>query len=359
MAEVDKVAVLEQAIHRFYERYSAQRIALATFLVGVLCLVVSLAVYWFWGSGLFAALGGLFFGFLGINVAFLVIVPPASSLNKSRNLICKAIREPSLIKSYDMHKVQLADSKGQVHALAARDLKPWTSLVVPYLIECQAHGKRLSRGKPQRNLTSSERKYIEQRRKEVLAMEKKIEDERKSLDDDRRELETRSIDLKQAEELVIERLTGVEQAEAEIEQLRIVAAERADVDAAAYDAKAAAAKAAELQAKEIELAELKQHLAEDRRNFESQKAEMNKLEKAVTRSPFGKAHDVPAAQSVEAREAALEARMKALEDEAQALEARASYLTNSENSLIERLDALSEREAHIEQSEVEAGLRKD
>jgi hypothetical protein len=38
---------------------------------------------------------------------------------------------------------------------------------------------------------------------------------------------------------------------------------------------------------------------------------------------------------------------------------RTDYVTNSENSLIERLDALSQRESSVEQSEVNAGLRKD
>ncbi|WPJ94438.1 hypothetical protein SH580_13445 [Coraliomargarita algicola] len=359
MAGLDKVAELEKAIDRFYERYSAQRIAVATLMVGVLCLAVSLAVYWGFGSGIYAALSGLLFGVIGINIAFLSIVPPANALTQSKRLICKAIREPSCIRSYDMHKVQLVDPKGKVHTLGARELKVWTSLVVPYLIESQARGVQPSRKKPQRKLTASERKYIEQRRKEVLAMEKKIEDERKNLENDRRELEIRSMDLKQAEELVIERLTGVEQAEAELEQLKIVAAERADVAATAYDAKAAAAQADELRAKELELTELKQQLAEDRRNFESQKAEMSKLQAAATRSPFGKIKEPTGAQSLEAREAALEARVRKLEEEAQALESRASYLTDSENSLIERLDALVEREAHIEQSEVDAGIRKD
>lgn len=359
MAKLDKITLLEQSIERFYERYSAKRIAVATLLVGVLSLVMALVVYWGFESGILAALGGLFFGFIGINIAFLCIVPPAKALTDSKRLISQAIREPARIKSYDMQKVLLLDSKGKEHALKARDLAVWTSLVVPYLIESQARGGQPLRKKPQRKLTASERKYIEQRRKEVLEMEEKIEKERKSLEHDRRELEMRSVDLKQAEELVIERLTGVEQAEAELEQLKIVAAERANESASAYDAKVAAAKAEELRVKESELSGLKRQLAEDRRNFESQKAEMTKLQAAATRSPFGTAHEPVGAQSVEAREAALEARMKKLEEEAQALESRANYLTDSENSLIERLDALTEREANIEQSEVDAGLRKD
>lgn len=356
-----KLEALENSVARFYERYSAKRVALATFLVGFFSLLAALGVYSWLNSGLFAALAGLLFGFIGINTAFLAIVPPAKSLAKSKHLICGALKEPARIKSYSMEKVQLADGEGKLHTLSSREQGLWKSLVVPYLIECQASGNEPDRRQSKRTLTASERRYIEERRKEVLEMEKKIEDERKSLDKDRSELEARSADLKQAEELVIARLSGVEQAEAEIEQLRIVAAERADEDAAAYDAKAAEAKAAELQAKESELAELKERLAKDRQNLESQKAEMQRLKESATRTPFKAVKNAgsTSGQSLEDREAALEARSKQLEEEAEALEKRSTFVTDSENSLIERLDALSHREANVEQSEVDAGLRKD
>lgn len=274
MAEKNKVDELEETITRFYERYSAQRVALATFLVGFFSLLASLAVYGWLQSGLFAALAGLFVGFIGINSAFLLIVPPDKSLANAKNLICGALREPSRIKSYDMQKVQLADANGKVQTLAARELSLWKSLVVPYLIECQASGQEPLRGKSQRTLTASERKYIEERRKELLEIEKKIEEERKSL--------------------------------------------------------------------------------------ESQRAEMKRLKANVTQPPFpGSERLEDPDQNLKSREAALDARYNELESEAQALEKRASFVTDSENSLIERLDALTQREASIEQSEVNAGLRKD
>ena len=362
MARNTKLEKLEDAVIRYYDRYSAKRVALATFLVGFVSLLVSLAVYGWLQSGLYAALGCLFVGFIGINVAFLTIVPPAQSLAKGKHLICAALREPPRIKSYSMHKVELADANGKLHQLAPRDLKVWNQLVVPYLIECQASGDLSSGRKSTRHLTASERRYIEERRKEVLDLEKKIQDERKDLEKDRAELEARSADLKEAEEMVIARLSGIEQAEAELEQLRIVAAERADQDASAHDARAAEAKAAELRAKEAELTGLKERLAEDRCRLETQKAEMQRLRENVTRSPFpfaGSKGPQESGLSLEAREAALEARYRQLEDEARALEARSNYVADSENSLIERLDALSQREASIEQSEIDAGLRKD
>ena len=361
MSRKHKEKKLETSIKRYYERFLVKRIALSILVVGLICLAASLTIYWFFQSGIYAALTALLVGFVGINIAFLTIVPPAKELNQSRDLICAAIKDPKRIKAYDLKQVELFDAKGRSHKLEARELSVWNSLVLPFLIETQAKGtgEPNPAEKPQRKLTASERKYIEERRKEVLAMEKKIKDDRKDLDKDREELELRSAEVNKAEEMVIERLTGVEQAEAELEQLKIVAAERADMDDSTYDAKAAEAKAAELQAKEAELARLKEHLAEDRQNFESQKAELERLENKVTRPPFPVASASQDDQSIEAREAALEARMKQLEEAAAELEEREHYLADSENSLIDRLDALSEREAHIEQNEINAGLRKD
>lgn len=358
MTKKTKIAELEDSISRFYEKYSARRLVLATVVVVVISLLASWAIYTGLQSGLYAAIAFLLVGFIGINIAFLTVVPPASELKQAKGLMLAAIKDPERIKSYDMKKVKLVDGQGKVHQLGPRELGVWTSLVVPYLIT-MPRGEVAATERPQRKLTASERKYIEQRRKEVLEMEKKIEDERAKLETDRRELEVRSADLKEAEELVITRLTGVEQAEAEIEQLKIVAAERADVDAAAYDAQAAELKAAELKAKEAELVELKERLARDRQNFESQKAELKQLQQSVTRSPFPASVGAAADQSIEAREAALLARQQQLEAEAAELEMRSNFVADSENSLIERLDALTEREAHIEQSEIDAGLRQD
>jgi hypothetical protein len=360
MAGNQKLKDIKKAVTSYYDRYSAKRIALATLIVGFSSLLASLAVYAWLQNGLFAALAGVLCGFIGINVTFLTIVPPAKSLQDAKELICGALDDPSRIKSFSMQKVELTDAKGKVQVLKARELRLWKTQVVPYLIESQASGAVVADAqKPSRKITASERKYIEQRRKEVLEMEKKIEAERESLEKDRSELEARNADLKDAEELVISRLSGIEQAEAELEQLRIVAAERADQEASAGDTQTADAHAAKLQAKEAELVELKERLAKEQISLQSQRAEMERLQKSVSRSPFPGVEVAASGDSLESREAALKARMEELEAEAAALEERASYLTDSENMLIERLDALSHREANIEQSEVNAGIRKD
>jgi len=354
MSQKNRLEDLEKAITRFYDGYSAKRVALATFVVGVVVLFTSLGVYSWTESALIAAIAAFALGLIAINVAFLTIVPPALALQQSKELIVGAIRDPSRIKTLNMQKVQLIDIKGKAKTLGGREMGVWTRLVVPYLIQCQADGQLpSSRKKSSRTLTASERKYIEQRRKEVLEIEKKIEEDRKKLESDRKEIEIRTSDLKQAEEVVIARLTGVERAEAEIEQLKIAAAERAGQSDEEYDK-------AELRAKEIELVKLKDRLAKDRESLDQQKAEMQRLKESMTKVPFPKSKDgSPAEISLAEREAALEKRQRELEKEATALEKRANFVTDSENSLIERLDALSEREAHVEQSEINAGLKED
>lgn len=359
MSQKNKLDDIEKAIARFYDGYSAKRIALATLIVGVVIIFSALGVYSLTNSSLVSALVALVIGFIAINVAFLTIVPPALSLQKSKDLICGAIKDPSRIKSLDMQKVQLLDGKGETQTLGAREMGLWSRHVVPYLLQCQAEGKSPTRKKSSRTLTASERRYIEERRKEVLDIEKKIKEDRKKLETDHKEIEVRSADLKQAEEIVIARLTGVEQAEAELEQLKVAAAERADQSDAEYDKAAAETKAAELRAKESELAQLKEHLVKDREVFDQQKAEMKRLKESITKAPFPRGKGSPAEMSLEEREAALEKRQNELLKDATDLEKRANFVADSENSLIERLDALTEREAHVEQSEINAGLKED
>jgi response regulator of citrate/malate metabolism len=59
------------------------------------------------------------------------------------------------------------------------------------------------------------------------------------------------------------------------------------------------------------------------------------------------------------REAEIQERMTQIEREARDLEARSSYVTEVENSLVERLNNLSEREAYLEQNEINGGILRD
>jgi hypothetical protein len=363
MNDKSKRVNLERAITRDYSRFLVKRIALAALLVGLGSLLAALLVFLIFGNALFAVLACLVVGFALTNLCFLTIVPPTRSMEARKQLVFAAIHEPKRIAAYDKQTLQLRDESGRLHTMKARDRAVWANHVVPYLIASQAEGDGAVVEKAPRQLTASERKYIEQRRKEVLDLEASIAKERKRIELDRKEIEVRTADLNDAEEVVISRLNTVEQAEAELEQLKIAAAERAEANAVGSDPVAAQAKEAELHAKEAELIKMRERLAVGQKMLEEQKAQMEQLRKTTTRAPFpaGSGTDKEASleQSLESREAALEDRMKELEAEAREIEERVLFVTESENSLIERLDALTHREANIEQNEINSGLRQD
>ena len=294
-------------------------------------------------------------GVLAVTLCFLKLVPPTKELERKRDLIIDAVHNRDRIKSYTAQKAELRDPKGQPVTLSGQELAVWLKHVVPFLIENQVSTKKDRKQPTPRGLSESDREQLEQRRQEILEIEKSVKADQAKIARDKSELEKRIHDLEEAEETIIVRLNGIEQAEAEIEQLRIAVSERADQSADDYDKQLVAKQAEELEKKEAELSQLRQRLATDKEYLKTQKAEMKVLEDAVHQQ--GGSDSAPL--TIEQREAALIERQKKLEREAAELEARASYLTDSENTLIEKLDALTEREAIIEQNEVRSGIRKD
>lgn len=88
------------------------------------------------------------------------------------------------------------------------------------------------------------------------------------------------------------------------------------------------------------------------------RAKLEKLQTSVSEST--QSPDVIEKEEVlKQREAELQKRIEELERDAKEIEARSDYVTHVENSLVKRLDHLSEREAFIEQREFEAGIRRD
>lgn len=291
MSQAPAIIELEESIARFYERFSARKVALASFLVGVFSIGIAFVIYSLTHMALFAIIAFALVGILAINLCMIFVVPPAKKLAASRELICSAIREPSKIKAFDIKGVKLADKEGKVITLAGTELMIWRTMVVPYFVQRQAAaGGATSEAKTgARKMTASERKYIEDRRREVLEIEKKIDEERAAIEKDRKELESRSEKVSAAEKMASEKL-----AQAESVNLEAIEAANAEREAA-----------------------------------------------------FKK------------REAEIEERARAVEKEAKDLEERSEYVSNVEDSLVERLNELTTREASIEQGEVNAGLRKD
>lgn len=289
MSKAIPIEDLEASIEQFYERYSAKKVAVAAFMVGVFTIGFSYVAYALTSMAIVAILTSGVVGFLSVNLTMIFVVPPKKKLEESRELICAAIREPSRIKEIDRKGVKLADKSGIVHSLNGPELEVWTNKVVPYFMQTQSTGQPVTKEKTERKFTASERKYIEERRREVLEIEKKIDEERKAMDKERREMDARIAELRELEKLANEKLAK---------------ADKVDIE-----------------------------------KFEKANAERE--------AEFKK------------REAEIAALQEKLEREAKDLEERSQYVANVEDSLVDRLNQLSTREAGIEQGEINAGLRKD
>ncbi|HKK19268.1 MAG TPA: hypothetical protein VJ952_11360 [Opitutales bacterium] len=358
---------LENSIDRFFKTHSARRVALATLMLGISSIGIAWLVYALTVSIIFSILAFGLVGLVSLNFAILMVIPPAGQLEKSKALLLKAVEDRSRIKSIEKHKIVLLDTSGQAHLLKGAQLQVWDSIIVPHFIK---HGIDANQpaAKPERKLTASERRYIEEQKKLMLEREKtmaeeqqRIVQEKARIEAEREELKRRDRQLNDAEEIVINRLSEVETVQAELEQMR----EDLDIKAGtlegtkhATDNELLRNREAALRAKEFELESLKKQLLEDQQILNLQKTDLNQLKGELLRAsapdPDGETKPGRAEQ-----EHTLEERLRRLEEENRKLEERSRYVEEVESSLIERLDRLSEREASIEQSEINSGTRRD
>lgn len=195
MARENSIEELEASIQQFYERYSAKKLALAAFMVGVFTFGFTYVAFALTGMTLVAIVIFGIVGFFSVNLTMVFVVPPSKKMAESRELICSALREPSRIKEIDTKGVKLTDEAGTVRTLSGPELEVWTSKIVPYFMQTQSTGQSVTQVKADRTFTTSERKYIEDRRREVLEIEKKIDEARKELKEERKEIEKRRSEL--------------------------------------------------------------------------------------------------------------------------------------------------------------------
>ena len=210
MAKEDPVKALEADIQLYYEKYSAKRVALAAFLVGVFTIGSTYVAYAVTTMELLAILVFGLVGVIAVYLTMIFVVPPSRRLAEARQLICSAVREPTRIRSADSEGVQLADDAGAAHLLTGPDLEVWKTRVVPHFMRVQASVQPAARARTERKYTVSERKYIEDRRKEVLEIEQRIEEERKRIDQERKDIEKRSAELRKLEKTLSEKRAEVE-----------------------------------------------------------------------------------------------------------------------------------------------------
>lgn len=348
MSTPSKKAELLQQVDRFYERHSAQRVAIASLFGGVISIFGTFLLYFLTVNFLFA-LGFFFiFSLMVLHVAFYVMVPPTQQLVKSKGLILAALNDPSLIQSAEQRKVVLLDRDGKACELSEMEQQLWSTMIVPYFMKNTSTLRRRSGKRSARKLTNSELEQMEKRKAQLIEMERTIEQERQLLEAERNLLVAQNEELKKAENMVIERLTSVERSEAELEQLR----ENVQIEQGSSGSGAnSEAREHQLRKKEAELESLKGQLEEDRMIVQQQKTELNQLKGEILAQASNDAESLDEEGVLTSRMAQLEHKASELEAAARELEERSRYVTQVEDSLVSRLNQLSEREARIEQNE--------
>jgi hypothetical protein len=348
MSNKKNIAELEVRVDRFYEKHSATRVAVAAMIVGVASICSALGTYLFTLSAFITTAVFAGSSILIINIVMLLIIPPTAQLKASKAFILGALKDPLRIKAVERKKVILADGEGKTRALNAFEQSLWESIILPYFMQTSARaGVKLKR--PLLSMSIPAMSVLEKEKAEMAKREIEIKAARQELERERYELEARTVALKQAEDLVIDRLSSVEVVEAELEQLQ----EDVERRVALASTEQGAAVEPTLQAKEVKLGEkaaelerLKAGLTEDRNIVEGQKTELNRLKGELLRDqqmfPLSKTE----------RELELEQRERDLDD-------RFNYVSSVENLLIDRLNQLCEREATAEQSEINASQRVD
>lgn len=158
MASDDPIEELENGIQQFDQYYSAKRVALAAFLVGVFTIGLTYLGYALTTMGLVAIIVFGVVGFFSVHLMMLFIMPTSKNLAESCDLLCSAVREPSRIKSVGRKGIQLMDKEGALHTLTGPDLEAWRMKVVPYFMQNQILVQPSVQAKPERNYTASERK---------------------------------------------------------------------------------------------------------------------------------------------------------------------------------------------------------
>ncbi len=364
MTSSSGIGLISQRIDRFYFKHVRRRVRFSIVLVAISSTSIPAIVFLVSSSGFLTVAAFVISAFLTVNVSLFCVVPPNRKLLESKALMMAAIQNPSRIQSVDGDQVVLTNAIGETFELDSLNQKLWERIVIPHMLKTGNRvGATTGPTTGGRTLTDSERRAWDEKQANVIATEKKIKSEYAAIQQEREDLELRSKELENAENIVIDRLSSVEVAQAELEQMRedVEMHEQAQKNRSTpVDPEEFRIKEDRLREKEREIEALKNVLAEDQKIVRAQKTELNQM-----KGDLLKDHDsVENPESdderdLASRERALERKLREIEMAAQEVEERTKYVSNAEESLIDRLNELSEREASVEQSEINSGLRQD
>ncbi len=366
---------LDTNIAKYFERHASRCLVRAVVCALVIAVILALVTFVLFNSRMISIIVFGVIGLLSLNVLFLMLVPSNKSRKQSHAMILAAAKDPERIADLRPGVIAVQTEDGESRELNPVEKRAWQELVVPFL--CKEHSKTLSAQKSVAGhvLTRSEMLQLNEQRKTVKEEEARIQEDRRQLATKRQDIselqerlvneeqelqaaredvQLRADSLQQAEELVISRLSEIEVAEAQMVQMR------EDLNSQQNAGQSSASDEARLKRKEAELDALRASLQDDKQVVEQQKTELNQLKGEMIREGGGNSKpDLSPEDSLRLREQELEAQFHKLKEATSDLEARSQYVQEVEDSLVDRLNSMSEREAFIEQGEVDAGLRAD
>lgn len=377
MPRQDSIEKLNTNIERYFERHASRCLLRALIITVAASASIAALCFLILGSQMMAIVAFGFSSFVSLNAAFIFFVPSTKRRSEARQVILRAAADPRMIDEVRPGAISLRGSNGESRELNRVEQQVWKELVVPFHCSMHTSSMGANRVNGERALTASEIRDFKAQRREFDEAKATMRSERDALDRQRFDLETlhrrltseqdalerargdvqeRSDALQTAEDMVISRLSEIEVAETEMAQMR----ENLAVEQAAASTNVDPEYEARLKAKELELEALRRSLNEDKCMVEQQKTELNQLKGDLIRT--SDSEDAPGLttdQSLAIREQALAEQLRKLKEATDELEARTQYVNEVEDSLVDRLNQISEREAFVEQGEINAGLRED
>ena len=263
------------------------------------------------------------------------------------------LRHPGAIVKSSLRRVVIRNEDGISVKFSRNERKIWQDVVSPFLIMHPVAMSEYESMTGGSGATSGAAGDLQAELNALISFKKRLEAEQE-------DLEGRNLALSAAEEMVIDRLYTVEVAEAQLEQLKVEAAECVSDRNAADLSK-------RLKDKEFEIEKLKTNLREDQNIVLTQKTELNQLKGELIRDFEQEPGEMrgprvaraPVEALTDGDQAKMLDKLKNIECLGEQLRERDVHLMEAENILIKRLEEISEREAYLEQHEVEAGIRED
>ncbi|MGJ8639797.1 MAG: hypothetical protein ACSHYA_10415 [Opitutaceae bacterium] len=260
------------------------------------------------------------------------------------------LHNPDLIVKSSLNDVRVKGESGKTRKLRGFERIAWLKIITPQLMR---HSVDSLKSNETQNSGSNPlfEESLEETTSELQSELNALLCFKKKLDAEKADLENRNLELFEAEDLVIQRLHNVEIAEAELEQLQIEANETLENEPDELIGR--------LAEKEFEVEKLKARLHEDQEIVRAQKTELNQLKgELINEFGTGAPRNSPISDQL-TNVGDNSAELKNIESLQEQLNERDIHLTEAENILMERLQELVEREAEIEQKEINVGLRFD